>query len=882
VTPLSGPPRLARLLADRLTHAAQREFLLGDLEEQYTRLASRSGRGRANLAYWRQVAGLLRHRTRRRSTAADSRRGDSTLRTFMHDLRYGARVLARQPMYVLVAVLSLSLAIAANGIVFGMVDSIVLQPFSLPDPQRLISVGSTFPKLDGEEGFIEQHSTVEIEDLRAAQSLVSVAAFDLGNRAISNGTTAMRALTALVVDDPQPALGFPAKIGRGFTKAELSPGGPPAVILSHRLWMSLFGGDAGIVGRTVRVNSVPREVIGVADERARLLGTDLWIPWGGNPIAEPRNQRQFTVIARLAPHASIDDANAELAAIAGRTIAIHQRQFPEYEGWRLRAVPWAEAVTGQARGPANILLIAGLAVMLIASANLVNLMLVRLSARRREIAVRYALGAGRWQVTRLMLIESALIAFAACAAGLALAAMALGPMTALLPVQVISLGVAPSINLRVVLYCAAFAATSALLVALVPAWQSRRAAPQASLRDGAGGAGSRQRLRQALVVVELTLAIVLLVGAGQMLASFARLQRTDPGFDMKRIATMRLTLAWERYGQNDAATTFFETLVDRIAALPDVTAAAAATQYPPQEVFTQTFRVVSDTASGGAPTLSTANATIVTPGYFDVLGLKATRGRLLTRDDRAGAPMAVVVNESFARRFLDGKPEGRLRIGPSDRSIAAEIVGVVGDARNVSMLKPAQPEMFMTVAQAGGGNQYFLLARTTGEPAAATTSIRQTLAAMDPDQPLYMIQSMEDAVAGSLFAQRVSLLLVGVFAVGALAIAGVGVFGIVSYWVATRSKEIGIRMALGATRREVARLIVGQATLLVGIAAVLGLSGGALLARAVGALLYESARVDPAAIAGVAIVLAGVGLAASYLPSRRAVRVDPITVLRME
>jgi putative ABC transport system permease protein len=546
-------------------------------------------------------------------------------------------------------------------------------------------------------------------------------------------------------------------------------------------------------------------------------------------------------------------------------------------------VPWAEAVTGQAKGPANILLIAGLAVMLIASANLVNLMLVRLSARRREIAVRYALGAGRWQVTRLMLIESAIIAGAACALGLALAAMALGPMTALLPVQVTGLGVTPSINVRVVLYCAAFAAASALLVALVPAWQARRADSQPSLREGTAGAGSRQRLRQTLVVVELTLAIVLLVGAGQMLASFARLQRTDPGFDMTRIATMRLTLAWERYGQNNAATTFFEELVGRIEALPDVTAAAAATQFPPQEVFTQPFRVVNDAGTGGAPTLATANATVVTPGYFEVLGLKATRGRLLTRDDRAGAPMAVVVNDAFVRRFLDGKPEGRLRIGPPDRSVEAQIVGVVGDARNVSLLKPAQPEMFMTVAQtSGGSNQYFLIARTTGDPATVTASIRQALGAMDPDQPLYMIQSMEEAVAGSLFAQRVSLLLVGVFAIGSLVIAGVGVFGIVSYWVATRSKEIGIRMALGATGREVARLIVGQATTLLGVAAVLGLAGGVLLARAVGTLLYESARVDPMAIAGVVVVLIGVGVAASYWPSRRAVRVDPVKVLRAE
>lgn len=871
------PSRVARWVAATVAPAPCEEFVLGDLEEQFDRRARHDGVRAARRWYWKQVAGLAWHRRRHRDTGGHTRRGDALMRSLMQDLRYALRLLRRQPAYALIAVASLALAIGANGVVYGMVDSFVLHPFNVPEPDRLVSVGSSFPRLDQPEGFIEQHSTHEIEDFRQARTLANLASFDIGNRAISNGTTADRALTALLFDDPLPALGRPAELGRGFTAEELAPGGPPVVIISHRIWQGLFGGDPGIVGRVVSVNSVPRTVVGVTDAATSLLGTDVWIPLGARPLQLPRGRRQFTLIARLADGVSLAEANTELATIAARTETTYGAEFPEYAGYRLRAAPWSEAITGQVSGIAALLLGAGVIVLLIACVNLAGLMLARLSVRRHEIGVRYALGAGGWQVSRLLLVEAVLLAVVAGLAGLGLTWAALRAVPGLLPNQVIDVLAAPDLNLRVVAYCALAALAAAAVVTLAPAWQARRADLQAALRGGQSAPG-RQRLRRGLVVGQLALAVVMLVAAGQMLSSFARVQNTDPGFDMDRVATMRLTLAWEKYGEPGAANRFFGELVDRIQAIPGVETAAAASQFPPAENFRIQFRVDGVTPADGV--IPTAFVNTVTPDYFDVLGMRLQHGRLLDERDRQGAPLAAVVNEAFMHRYLDGRPEGRLLVG--DDELAADVVGVVADARNASMLREAQPEIFATIDQVGGSNQYFLLARTAGEPMQAMPAIREALGSLDPEQPLYVIQSMEDAVAGSLFPQRVALVLVGVFAAGALVIAAIGIYGVAALFVAARAREIGIRLALGATAGAVRRTVVGHLGWLLGVGAALGLVGGIFAARAAGAALYESRAIEPLAIAAVIGVLLVVGLAAGWLPARRATRVDPVSVLRQQ
>jgi predicted permease len=523
-----------------------------------------------------------------------------------------------------------------------------------------------------------------------------------------------------------------------------------------------------------------------------------------------------------------------------------------------------------------MLLAAGLLVMLIACANLTGLMLARLNARRREIAVRYALGAGGWQVLRLLLAESLTIAAAATALGLALADVGLRLTPSLLPTFVVNLGPVAAVDLRVVAYCAAIALAAAAFTAVLPAWQARRTAPQQSLRDGGTSTRARQRTRSVLVVAELALAVVLILGAGLLLRSYARIQQVDPGFDPSNLLTMRVTVAQETYDA-DGTRRFFQELTDRLRALPDVNASAATSQLPPQLSFFTQFRV--DGAPRETETLPSAGITSVTPGLFEVWGVEIRSGRDLGTTDRAGAPSVAVVNEAFTRRFLDGRQTARIIVG-DNRTI--DVVGVVADVRNDTLLRPARPEIFVPHAQSGLNNQLFLAIRTRTDPMAVLPSVRQTLADLDPDQPPYIIQTMEEAMASSVSQQRVSLAVVGVFAVVALLVAGIGVYGVVAYWVSARSREIGIRLALGATKRQVARLVVGQTTRLVAIGAVLGLAGGIVAGRAAESLLFETRATDPLALAAVAALLALVGTVAAWLPSRRATRTDPVAVLRAE
>jgi predicted permease len=873
------PPRLAVWLIEAVVRPPAREFLLGDLDEQFARRAAGHPR-RARRWYWREAVRAVWHLRGGRARRPASLRtppGDSLMRQIAADLRYVVRLLGRQPFYAVMATLSLAIAVGANGLVFGLVDNLVLNPFRFPDPGRLVSIGSTFPRLNTDEGFIEQHSPAEIGDFRRAATLTHVAAFDLGNRAVSNGATAERVFTVLAVDDPLPAMGQPPIHGRGFSREELAPSGPMVAVISHHLWTTLFDADPDIVGRTIQVNSQVRTVVGVTAPDSTLLGADLWIPWGADVSTVSRNRRQFTVIARLAPGASIADANAELAAIAARTASEFGGQFPEYEGWRLRVATWTEAVTGQAMGPARILLGAGVLVLLIACANLTSLMLARLNTRRREIALRYALGAAGRQVARLLVLEGLAIAAVATAVGLAFAQAALPAITALLPVQIANLAQA-EIDVRVIAYASLVGLVAAVVTTAVPVWQARRTQPHGVLKEGATTTGGRQRLRQTLVVAELALAVILLVGAGLLLRSYARIQSVDPGFRTDHVLTMRLTVAWERYGDRGAAEAFFRDFVNRLRALPEVEAAAAASQFPPLLPFSMPFMV--EGAALPTDTLPSAAVTVISPEYFDVLGVPLLSGRLLDDRDRGEGTASVVVNDAFMERFLSGRPGGRLLVGA--QRAPAQVVGVVANTRNDTLLRPPQPEMFVMLEQAGGSNQFFLLIRTTVDPLSALPAVRKALTAMDPDQPLYLIQTMDQAMAGSVSSQRIGLTLVGAFAIGAVVIACVGVYGVIAYWVATRAREIGIRMALGASSGQVTGLVARETVRLVAIGSAIGLAGGIALARLARSELYETSVADPLALAGVALVLALVGLAAGYVPSRRAAGVDPAQVLRAE
>ena len=801
------------------------------------------------------------------------------METVLQDLRYALRQFVRRPGFTAIAVLSLAIGIGGNTVIFALIDGYVLHPFPYPDPDRLVAVGVAFPKLSSETRYVEILSPAEYQDIKTSRTFARTAAFDLGNRNISGGDVPERVFTALLLDDLFPVIGMAPALGRGFTRQELTPNGPRAAIISHRLWQSRFGGDPAILSRSIRIGGESTAVVGVMPPGLLVIGTDLWLPWPVDTTAIPRNSRQFSVLARLAPGASLDEANAELRTIAARVEADEARTYKEYEGWRLTATPWAAALMQDVRTAAFLLLGAIALVLLIACANLTNLFLARSTTRQRELAVRLALGAARWRIARHLLTETLTLAVAGAAAGLLLTYLALQGAGALVPSQFQTLGLEAALTGRVLWWSVVLAAASGLLVGLIPAVHAARADPHESLKGDmrAGGAASGRRMRHALVVAEIALAVVLLLGAGLLIRSFARIQQVDPGFDPRGVLTMRLTLPRERY-QGERINAFFDALLERLAAIQGVRAVSAASQFPPLSFGSAQFAL--ERSAGGGDALPSALLTVVTPGHFETLRVPMRSGRTFSRADRLESPPVAIVNQTFADRyFQDADPIGqRIRLGQGWTTI----VGIVAAIRNSGTTQPVRPEVFMPVHQQTAWNQLFVLVRADGSPGALLPSIREAVLAVDREQPIYAIQTLEEAMATASFQQRIAALLLGIFAGVALVLAAIGIYGVMSYTVSARTQEMGVRLALGAQRDELMWLIFRHVLTLAlaGVAIGLVLLAGA--SRAIRGLLYGVTPSDPVTIVAVVVTLGLVALAAAWLPAWRASRVDPIEALRYE
>ena len=887
-------------LYPRAFRARYRTELLEVFEVERAQPRHRGARGA--LRFWRFIlpdlcASAARQRWRTLRAFSVDRNGGgvprlpnpprrSFMETLVQDVRYALRQFARRPGFTAVAVLSLALGIGANSVIYGLLDGYVFNPFPYPDAHRLMAIGTTFPKVSSDTTYVETLSPAEYLDIRGVKSFSAVGAFDLGNRNLSGGDVPERVFTAFLADDLFPVLGMKPLLGRGFTAEELAPDGPPVAIISHRLWRNRLGSDPRILERPVRIGGQTTSVVGVMPPGLTLVGTDMWLPWGADPLQVPRNARNLTIVARLAPGASAQQANAELAALAGRVQQEHSGTFKEYEGWRLTATPWAAAMMQDLRGAAVMLLVAVALVLLIACANLTNLMLARASSRSRELAVRLALGAARWRIARQLLTESVLLALIGAAAGLLVAHIALQFSSAIIPAQFQALGLGASVNVRVLGWSVAAALAAAVLVALLPMLQASRTDPHDSLRSetrtGANRAGTR--VRQGLIVAEIALSVVLLLGAGLLLRSVRNIQSTELGYDPKGVLAMRLTLPAQKYRTGEAMMAFFEELARRVSAEPGVTAAAMASQRPPSGAFNAQVEVEGSVASGA--TLPSADTTVASRDFFRTLGVPLARGRLFDSSDTPAAPPRVIVNSAFVRSYLKDRDPlaARIRLmGRGGPGPWTEIVGVVGDARNNGAASPVRPEVFIPMEQGRDvWNQLFLIVRGTGPATDLLPQVRSVVASMDPEQPVYAIQTLEETLAQSSFQQRITGLLLSIFAAVALVMAAVGIYGVMSYAVSTRTREIGVRMAIGAERSDVIRLVLGQVVRMVIAGAVIGVALLLIGGKFLSGLLHGVTPSDPLTIAVVIATLGAVALLAAWIPARRASRVNPIEALRYE
>jgi len=653
----------------------------------------------------------------------------------------------------------------------------------------------------------------------------------------------------------------------------------PVAVISHRLWNNAFGADPELVGGTIMMNGNPYTVVGVMPPGVLLYGMDLWIPMGVGPEVFPRGRRQWQVIAQIRDGYELEQVNVELEGLARRTEQEYGGGFEEYGGWRLEADTWTGANVRTLKPAAFILMGAVGFVLLLVCSNVASLLLAQSSARRREMAVRTALGAGRGRLLSQLLTESLVLSLTGGLAGLAIGwfgVQLVADIVATLPF--LPGGVA--LNTRVLFFTAAVSVLAGVAFGAVPALQASRGAVSGTLNsEGTSSTHTHGRLRwqRVFVGVEVALALVLLAGGGLIINSVIRLNSVDPGFEEEGLLTMRLTLPQEQY-DGPAIDAFFQTLQEQLGSLPSVQSVGVGSQLP--TVAFSFGRVgTEDTRGVEEDQLPTAMLTLARPGYFDALGLRLLSGRTFNELDAPGSPMGAVINEAAARMLFDDEdPVGQRLTAAGDE---ATVIGVVANTSNRGVENPTYPEVFANHRQVPHwSNQLFLVVRTGAEARSLLPAIRQEVTRLDPDQPVYAIRTGEELMASSTGTQRLAARVLSAFALFALALAAVGIYAVVSFTVGDRTREIGLRVALGAEGGQVRRLVVRQALVPVLIGGAIGLVGAAAVGRALEGLLFEVRGTDPLTLGSVAGLLLLVAVAASWLPALRASRLDPVVALR--
>ena len=803
------------------------------------------------------------------------------MRTLLQDARFGVRVLWKRPGFTAVALAVLALGVGANTAIFSVVNAVLLRPLPYPGSERIVAFDGVNPARGVKQSNM---SAPDFADWKAqAHSFEALSIYTEGGSNLTGGGEPERVTAGWVGTDFFRAMGVGAALGRALLPEDENPGAANVVVISHGLWQRHFGADPAAVGRKVELGGRSREVVGVMPPGFDFpRRAEVWGPLQLEAAKEPRDNRSYSVLGRLREGASLAQAQAELDTITARL----SESYPVTNaGWGVALAPLKDALVGETRAALFLLLAAVALVLLIACANVANLLLARAAGRRREVALRLALGAGRWRVARQMLTESLMLALAGGALGAGLSVWLTDLLVALAPANTPRLAEA-SLDARVLLFATAATLLTGLAFGLVPALQASKADLGESLKEGGrGSSGGRSRVRSALVVAEVALSLLLLAGAGLLVKSFARLQAVSPGFDSGGVLTARVSLPGARYKEPAQKAEFFKALTERLAALPGVEAAGATISLPLGGSNLSVWRGLIPEGRPATPEASEAAAyAVVTPGYFRTMRVPLRSGRVFDERDDANAPKVLVINETLARKVFPGQDAvGRHIHIWRDEEFPRRVVGVVGDTKHASLDEDDAPQMYVPHAQDAGWGGLSVAVRTRGgDPSALTPALREEVRALDRQLPVYDVKTAGKVLADSTAYRRVTMFLMAGFAAAALLLAGVGLYGVLSYAVAQRTHEIGIRMALGAQGRDVLRLVVRQGMLLTLAGLGLGLGAALLLTRLMEGLLYGVSAADPAVYALVSLLLGAVALLACLVPARRATKVDPMVALRYE
>jgi putative ABC transport system permease protein len=841
------------------------------------------------------------------------------MQTLLQDLRYGLRILWKSPGFTTVAVLTLALGIGANTAIFSIVNAVLLRPLPFPNPGQLVSVHEKDMRGEIPGRVVVNASYPDFFDWRAQNHVFeNMAAFRHTGYTLTGAGTPLHIDAQIVTAEFFSVLGVPPSLGRGFRPEEEKG---RFAVLSHELWQSKYAADPEILGKSITLEGHPYTVVGVAASGFRFpiqaspqqlwtsLGEDARAASGDRPATVERGQHMLDVVARLKPGVSVKQAQAEMNVIAEGLA----KQYPNDNGKRFATslIPEMEYLVGDTR-PALLMLLAAVGcVLLIACANIANLMLARATKRSKEIAIRAALGADRGRVIRQLLTESILLALVGGLLGLAISALGIRALLRLGPENVPRLAQV-GLDWHVLAFTFLVAVVTGLIFGLAPALHGSKTNLADSLKDRGqdSGAGGQHRVRAALVVAETAVGLVLLVGAGLLIRSFYTLLHVNPGFDPHNVLTMRVDLPDSRYSEQQQIT-FYRDLLERIQELPGVVVAGGIFPLPlSSSDINVTFEIEErPVAKAEEPS---AGFRAISPTYFQTMGIPVLNGRSFDARDTDKSPPVVIINQEFARRYFPNEDPIGKRIKPGfaihGDPLMREIVGVVGAVKDHSLSGEFRPEFYFTYPQAMVGDMT-LCVRTFRDPKSLTSEVRSSIASLDKGVPVYDVRAMDDYVAAavrnsiasmdkelpvfnirtmdeyvgaSLGQSRFDALLLTLFAALALALTMVGIYGVMAYTVAQRTREIGIRIALGASRRDVSRMILGRGFVLTGLGLLIGIVAALGLTRFLSSFLYQVKPVDPLTFVVVSVLLGAISLLASYVPAWRAARVDPMVALRYE